>query len=99
MPRPSNCRSTVPRVGYGQIVDYFGSSGDHVYFAAFAAAQPVAAHAELDAVIRDAPLLLCLSLDALLVNGHWPVVGHHDVDEDLLEWRSASSRRRPGNSS
>jgi hypothetical protein len=84
------------RVGYGQIVDSFGSSGGHFYFTAFAAAHRVGGEAELDAVIRDAPLLLCLSLDALLVNGHWPVVGHRDVDEDRLEWPVCKLATAPG---
>lgn len=81
---------TIPldadRVGYGQIVDTWGGSGGHFYFAVFAEAYTRDVAPPIDDVVAGDIALLALSMDALLHHGHWEVVGHREVDAGLLPW-------------
>ncbi len=81
---------TIPlddeRVGYGQIVDRWGKSGGHFYFAVFDGVHPADAEPDLDAVLAEPLALLGLSMDALLLHGHWRVVGHREVDTAAVPW-------------
>ncbi len=74
------------RVGYGQIVASCGGSGGQFYFAVFEGAYPRDEAPDLDAVLGEPLVLLALSMDALLLHGHWRVIGHAEVDEDRIPW-------------
>lgn len=78
---------TVPveddRVGYGQIVDEWGESGGHFYFAIFDGVYPRGDVVDLDEVLSRPVVILALSMDPLLLHEHWQVVDHRDVVEGL----------------
>jgi hypothetical protein len=71
------------RVGYGQIVDSWSDSGGHFYFAIFDGVYLRDEAANLDAALSRPLAILALSMDPLLLHGHWQVIGHHDVVEGL----------------
>src|SRR4051812_1353020 len=73
-------------VGYGQIVATWGESGGQFYFAVFVGVFPRDDAPDLDAVLDEPLVLLASSMDALLVHGHWRVVGHAVVDDDRIPW-------------
>ena len=79
---------TIPidedRVGYGQIVAPFRESGGHFYLAVFDGAYRRDADPDLEAVVGEPLVLLALSMDALLVHGHWQVVGRREVDPNEI---------------
>jgi hypothetical protein len=81
---------TVPiddkRVGCGQIVVPWGRSGGQFYFAFFDGLYPRREPPALDAVVAQPLILLGLSLDALLVHGHWQVIGNREVDPGAIPW-------------
>jgi hypothetical protein len=74
------------RVGYGQIVASWGESGGQFYFAVFDGVHPRDKVPDLDAVLAEPLILLALSMDALLVHGHWQVVGHAEVGDRRIPW-------------
>jgi hypothetical protein len=84
------------RVGYGQIVHRWGKSGGHFYFAVFDGAHPRDEDVELDAVLSEPLAFLALSMDPLLVNGHWRVVGNRDVDPEGFPWPDYREGVSPG---
>jgi hypothetical protein len=81
---------TIPydddRVAYGQIVDRYGTSGGHYYFAVYDGIYPRDDAPDLDEVVARPLVLLGLSTDALLQHGHWQVAGHRDVDHGAIPW-------------
>jgi hypothetical protein len=74
------------RVTYGQIVDRWGTSGGHYYFAIYDAIHSRDEEVDLDDVVGHRLALLGISTDALLQHGHWRVIGHHEVDAEGLPW-------------
>jgi Immunity protein 26 len=74
------------RVGYGQIVSTWGESGGQFYFAVFDGAYPSDEEPDFEAVLANPVILLALSMDALLVHGHWQVFGNAEVDLDRIPW-------------
>jgi hypothetical protein len=74
------------RVGFGQIMAPWGESGGHFYFGIFDGIYPLRDSPDLDAVVANPLALLALSLDALLVHGHWEIVGHRQLDEGRVPW-------------
>ena len=74
------------RLAYGQLVASWRSSGGHFYVAVFERIYRRDEEPSLDAVVREPLALLALSMDALLVHGHWQVVGRQDVDPTRIPW-------------
>lgn len=74
------------RVGYGQIVETWGQSGGQFYFAVFDGVYPRDQEPDIEAVLSSPVLLLALSMDALLVHGHWQVCGNARVNRDRIPW-------------
>jgi hypothetical protein len=74
------------RVGYGQIMAPWGGSGGQFYFGIFDRVYPRHDSLDLDAVVVEPLVLLALSLDALLLRGHWGVVGRRQVDSGDVPW-------------
>lgn len=70
-------------LGFGQIVDSWGESGGHFYFAIFEGKYSREATPNLDAVLARPVAILALSMDPLLQHGHWQVVGNRPVSDDL----------------
>ncbi len=74
------------RVGYGQILAPWGDSGGHFYLGVFDGALPRDEEPDLDATVAAPLALLALSMDSLLVHGHWQVVGRREVDPSAIPW-------------
>jgi hypothetical protein len=70
-------------VGYGQIVDSWSDSGGHFYFAIFDGVYLREETLDLGDALSRPVAILALSMDPLLLHGHWKVIGHHDVVEGL----------------
>lgn len=91
---------TIPlderRVGHGQIVDTWGDSGGHFYFAVFDEAHPRDNAPSIDEVVGGDIAFLALSMDALLHHGHWEVVGHREVNPAALPWPAFTEAVSPG---
>jgi hypothetical protein len=70
------------RAGVGQVVATYGSHS--YYFAIYEAVFPLETAADRVADALSAPVLfLALSLDAKLYVGHWTVIGHAPVADDM----------------
>ena len=74
------------RVGYGQIVAPYRESGGYFYFAVFDGVYPRDQEPDLAAVVAEPLVFLALSMDSLLVHGHWQVVGRQEVDASKIPW-------------
>ncbi len=71
-------------MGYGQLVAPYGESGGHFYVAVFDGVYRRDQEPDLDAVVAEP--LVALPMDALLVHGHWQVVGRREVDPNRIPW-------------
>lgn len=67
------------RVGYGQVA-WTSGRGDYC-FAVFEEVYPRQDHVRIDDVVRGRLAFLARSMDALLLDNRWQVVGHSPVDE------------------
>lgn len=76
---------TVPiddgRAGIGQIVATYGK--DAYYFAIFDVVAPNSGSIDLEQALNARVVFLALSLDAKLAAGHWALVGHQPVRQDM----------------
>jgi hypothetical protein len=83
------------RVGYGQVLARYGSSGGHFHCGVFARTYDAEAAAISD-VVDDDLCLFALTVDALLFHGHWVRVGRADVRDDRFEWPEYKVATGPG---
>lgn len=76
---------TVPiddvRTGIGQIVATYGK--DAYYFAIFDVVATDSASIDLEQALNARVVFLALSLDAKLAAGHWTLVGHQPVRQNM----------------
>jgi hypothetical protein len=81
---------TIPiddeRVGLGQIVDDDQDSDAHFHIAVFDELHRHDEALDVDAAVKREIAFLALSMDALLYNDMWKVVGHCEVDMENLSW-------------
>lgn len=82
------------RYGLGQIAARWGSSGGHFYFAIFATAYSPKYEPSLEDVTTEGPVLLALSLDALLHHGYWQVIGRRPIAS--IRWPAYKEATAPG---
>jgi hypothetical protein len=80
--------------GYGQIVFDLGQG--HYYVAVFAEAHPRTGEPDTATVLAGELAFLPLTLDALLHNGRWPIVGNAPVDVARLPWPAYKEGVSPG---
>jgi hypothetical protein len=81
--------------GFGQILASYGMGGGHFFVGVFRSAYSHE-NVSVERITGEEFALVALTLDALLVHGHWGLVGQAEVDEGILRSRAYKIATAPG---